>query len=421
MEIVIIGNSAAAIGAIEAIRKVDASIPVTVISDEPHSVYSRPLISYLLAGELKREQIFYRPKNFYEKNNVRALLGRRVVKADFERKQVQLENREKIPYDRLLIATGGKPFIPKMEGLDHPDVYTFTKLEDVHRISPHLKEVQNAVVIGGGLIGLKVAEALKKRNIKVIIVELADHILSLTMDETASSILEKALKKEGVHLITSNTVEAILGKGQVESVRLADGKSIKTQLVVVAIGVIPNIDLFQGTSLHTEKGILVNERMETNLPDVYAAGDVTQAYDKILKSYRTIPIWPNAYLQGKVAGYQMVGKEKYQYEGSFMMNAIEVAHVPTISIGLTNPPSENGYQIIRKFDRGDGIYRKVILKDDVIVGAIFTGHIDRAGIITGLLRDGVKVKGFKKELVNDPFGLISLPKGLRTERLLNLR
>lgn len=421
MGIVIIGNSAAAIGALEAVRKVDRSIPVTVISDEPHSVYSRPLISYLLAGEIKPEQLYYRPKNFYEKNCVRTLLGRRVVKTYFEKKIVQLENGKKISYNRLLIATGGKPFIPKMEGLDKPGVYTFTKLEDAQKISSALKEVQKAVVIGGGLIGLKAAEALKKRNIEVTIVELADHILSLTMDETASSILEKGLKKEGIHLITSNTVEAILGDGRVESIRLADGKLLKTQLVVVAIGVIPNVDPFKETSLHIEKGILVNERMETNLPDVYAAGDVTQAYDKILKSYRTIPIWPHAYVQGKIAGYQMTGNKEYQYEGSFMMNAIEVAHIPTISIGLIDPPPGDGYQVIKKFDRGSNVYRKVILRGDAIVGAIFTGHIDRAGIITGLLRDGVKVKGFKKELMSERFGFISFPKALRKERLLNLK
>ena len=421
MGIVIIGNSAAAVGAIETIRKVDRSISITVISDEPHSVYSRPLISYLLAGEIKPEQLYYRPKDFYEKNRVRTLLGRRVVKTYFEKKIVQLENGKKISYDRLLIATGGKPFVPKMEGLDKPGVYTFTKLEDAKKISSVLKDVQKAVVIGGGLIGLKAAEALKKRNIEVTIVELADHILSLTMDETASSILEKALKKEGIHLITSNTVEAILGDGRVESIRLADGKLLKTQLVVVAIGVIPNVDPFKETSLHIEKGILVNERMETNLPDVYAAGDVTQAYDKILKSYRTIPIWPHAYVQGKIAGYQMTGNKEYQYEGSFMMNAIEVAHIPTISIGLIDPPPGDGYQVIKKFDRGSNVYRKVILRGDAIVGAIFTGHIDRAGIITGLLRDGVKVKGFKKELMSEQFGFISFPKALRKERLLNLK
>jgi NAD(P)H-nitrite reductase large subunit len=421
MKIVIIGNSVAAVGAIEAVRSVDRSTPITVISDERHPVYSRPLISYLLAGELKPDQIFYRPKNFYEKNNLRPLLGRSVTKVHFEERTVQLENGKKIPYDHLLIATGGKPFIPKIEGLDTPGVYTFTKLEDAKKISSVLKDVQKAVVIGGGLIGLKAAEALRKRKIEVTVVELADHILSLTLDETASSILEKALKKEGVHLITSNTVEAILGDGRVESVRLADGKLLKTQLVVVAIGVVPNVDPFKETALHIEKGILVNERMETNIPGVYAAGDVTQAYDKILKSYRTIPIWPNAYVQGKIAGYQMTGNKTHQYEGSFMMNSIEVAHIPTISIGLTNPLPNDGYQIIKKFDRSSNVYRKVILKEDVIVGAIFTGHIDRVGIITGLLRDGVKVKGFRKELMSEQFGFISFPKNLRKEKLLDLK
>lgn len=419
MKIVIIGNSASAVGAVEAIRKVNHSISITIISDEPHSVYSRPLISYLLSGELKPERIYYRPKDFYEKNRVRALLGRRATKVHFKEKAVQLENGERISYDRLLIATGGKPFIPKMEGLDTPGVYTFIKLEDAQKILSALKGVQKAVVIGGGLIGLKAAEALRKRKIEVTVVELADHILSLTMDSTASSILERALKKEGVHLFTSNTVEAILGNSRVESVRLADGKLLKAQMVIVAIGVVPNVELFRGTSLHIEKGIVVNERMETNLPAVYAAGDVVEAYDKILKCYRTIPIWPNAYLQGKVAGYQMAGEEGYRYEGSFMMNSIEVAHIPTISVGLTNPPLEDGYQIIKRFDRGSNIYRKVVLKGDVVVGATLTGQIDRAGIITGLLRDGIKVKGFKKELASDQFGFISLPKPLRRERLLN--
>jgi NAD(P)H-nitrite reductase large subunit len=421
VKIVIIGNSAAAVGAIEAVRKIDRTVSITVISNETHSVYSRPLISYLLAGEIKPDQIYYRPKDFYEKNRVRTLLGRRVVKTDFEEKTLRLDNGEEVSYGRLLIATGGKPFIPKIEGLDKPGVYTFIKLEDAKNISSVLKNVQKAVVIGGGLIGLKAAEALKKRGIDVTVVELADHILSVTMDETASSLLEKGLKKEGIHLITSNTVEEILGDHHVESVRLADGKRIKAQMVVAAIGVIPNVDPFKESSLHIDKGILVNERMQTNLPDVYAAGDVTQSYDKVLNTHRTLPIWPNAYIQGKVAGYQMAGKESVLYDGSFMMNAIEVAHIPTISIGITNPPAKDGFQVMKKFDREKGVYRKVILKGDVIIGAIFAGQIDRAGIFTGLLRDKVRVKTFKKELMDDTFGLISLPKTLRKEKLLNLK
>jgi NAD(P)H-nitrite reductase large subunit len=238
------------------------------------------------------------------------------------------------------------------------------------------------------------------------------------MDETASSILERALKEEGIKVLTSNTVEEISGNGKVKSVRLSDGKRLDVQLVIVAIGVIPNIEPFRGSSLNIEKGIIVNERMETNIKDVYAAGDVTSAYDKILKNYRTIPIWPNAYLQGKVAGNQIVGNDSYRYEGGFMMNSIEVANIPTISIGIIKPPSKEGYEVIKRHDKVSKVYRKIILKDGLIVGTLFLGNIDRAGIITGLLRDGIKVKGFKKELINDSFGLISLPKDLRKERLL---
>jgi len=417
MEIVMIGNSAGAIGAIEAIRKVDRSSPITIISDESIPVYSRPLISYLLSGEIKPDQIYYRPRNFYEKNDIKPLLGRMVKKVIFDQKIVQLEDNEEIPYDRLLIASGGRPFIPNIDGIGKSGVYTFTKLDDVRRISSSLREVKRALVIGGGLIGIKVAEALKKRNIDVTIVELTEHILSLTMDETASSILETALRKEGIKVLTSNTVKEIIGNDNVKSIRLADGKRLDVQLVIVAIGVVPNIEPFRESSLHIEKGIVVNERMETNINDVYAAGDVTEAYDKILKNYRTIPIWPNAYYQGKVAGNQMVGNDNYRYEGGFMMNSVEVANIPTISIGMIKPPTQDAYEVIKRYDRGSNIYRKIILKDNLIVGALFVGNIDRAGIITGLLKDAIKVKGFKKELRNDSLGFISLPKELRKERL----
>lgn len=420
MGIVIIGNSASAVGAIEAIRKIDPVLPITVISDEPHFVYSRPLISYLLAGEIKPEQLLYRPKDFYEKNLIQTLLGRRVVSIHFDQKVIELNDGKEVLYDQLLISTGGKPSLPNLKGLHLPGVYTFTKLEDAKKILSVLKEVQRAIVIGGGLIGLKAAEALRKRNLEVTIVELATHILNLTMDETASSIIEKELKRKGIQLITSNTVEAIHGEDRVESVRLADGKVLKAQLVVIAMGVIPNVDLFKGTNLRIEKGILVNDRMETNLPGVYAAGDVTEAYDKVTKCYRTLPIWPNAYLQGKVAGNQLAGNSEYLYEGGFMMNSIEIAHIPTISLGLIHPPPKDGYQIIKKLDRKVQAYRKIVLKDDVVVGALFVGDIDRAGILAGLIREGIKVKGFKGQFLNDSFGLVSLPKELRRERLLNL-
>ncbi len=421
MKIVIIGNSAAASGAIEAIREKNQTHEIIIISDEPYHIYSRPLISYLLSDEIKPSQIFYRPLNFYEKNKVKHILGKRVKKVLFEEKKVLLEDEKEIYFDKLIIASGGTPFVPEIKGIDKEGVFRFTKLDDAKAISSYLKNVKRALVIGGGLIGIKAAEALKKRNKEVTIVELARHILSLTLDETASSILEKALQKEGVKVITSNTVEEIIGNSHVNSVRLADGRKVETDMVVVAIGVTPNIEPFKESGLHVEKGIIVNERMETNIKDVYAAGDVTEAFDKILCRYRTIPIWPNAYHQGKVAGRQIIGDEGYIYRGGFMMNSIEIANIPTISVGVVNPPPEDGYEIIKKIDKNSNSYRKIIIKEDSIVGALFMGNIDRAGIITGLLKDGIRIRKFRRELLEDSFGLISLPKEIRKERILGIR
>jgi len=421
MKILIIGNSVAAIGAIEAIRSKDYSHEITVVSDEPYPVYSRPLISYLLAKEIKPSQIYYRSSDFYEKNKVKTILGKKVNKVFFDQKMIQLEDGEKVYYDCILLSTGGNPFIPKLEGIDKQGVFCFTKLNDVKRISSQIEKVKKVVVIGGGLIGIKAAEALKKRKKEVIIVELAKHILSLTMDETASSILEKALKKEGIEILTSDTVKEIIGDKEVEAVRLSSGKTIYTEMVIVAIGVLPNIEIFKESGLKIGKGIIVNERMETNLKDVYSAGDVTESYDLISGQYRTIPIWPNAYYQGKVAGSQMVGDKNYIYEGGLMMNSIEVANIPTISVGLVNPSSKDGFEVVKRIDKLSNEYRKILIKDDKIVGALFVGNIDRAGIITGLIRDKINVKRFKKDLVSNTFGLISLPQELRKERLYSLR
>lgn len=422
MKIIIIGNSAAAVGAIEAIREKNKSYEITVISDETHPIYSRPLISYFLSNQIKPSQILYRPLNFYEKNNVNPILGRRVKKILFDEKMVLIEDGEEIYFDKLIIASGGSPIVPKIEGIEKEGIFYFTKYDDAKAISSYLKNknVKKALIIGGGLIGIKAAEALKKRRIEVTIVELAKNILSLTLDDRASSILEMVLKKEGLKFFTSNTVEEIIGDSHVESVRLADGKKLETDMVVIAIGVTPNVEPFKGSVLHIKKGIIVNERMETNIKDVYAAGDVTESFDKVLCKYRTIPIWPNAYRQGKIAGSQIIEGEGLIYKGGFMMNSIEIANIPIVSVGIINPSCNEGYEIIKKIDRDSNSYRKIILKDDIIVGALFLGKIDRAGIITGLLRDEINIRRFKKELIKDSFGLISLPKEIRKE-ILNLQ
>ena len=208
---VIIGNSISGISAINAIREYDRKGLITVISDESCVNYSRPLISYLLGKKISMDKINLCGKNFYRENKVNLILNKRASKLDLKKGYVILENRQKIPFDKLLIATGGIPIIPKFKGSDFNGIFTFTNLSDTERINKYIKanKVSKAVVIGGGLIGLKATEALIERGIKVTIVELAERILSSTFDKKASRIIENALRKIGCDLVINNTIVEI--------------------------------------------------------------------------------------------------------------------------------------------------------------------------------------------------------------------
>jgi len=394
----IIGNSAAAVGAIESIRQEDRKGEITLISDEPYSAYSRPLISYLLAGKVSEEKMFYRDKSFYKKNKVKPLLGERVMSVSPSRKTVKLKSGKKVSYTRLLIATGGKSIVPEVKGKSLKGIFTFIAWDDAKKIEKFIEKnaVKKATVIGGGLIGLKAAEALIERRIKVTIVELADRILSATFDKKASSIIEETLQKTHCRLITGNTVKEIKGKGgKVTDAILENGEGLATDLVVFAIGVTPNVDIVKKSGVKINRGILVDSHMQTNLPGIYAAGDVAEGYDLLLKTRRPLPIWPNAYKQGSIAGYNMSGTVK-EFRGSFAMNSVEICGIPTISVGLTDP-LEDGYEVFRDSDPARKQYRKIVLKDNRIVGAIFVNDIARAGIITGLIKDEVEVSDFKDD------------------------
>jgi len=207
-------------------------------------------------------------------------------------------------------------------------------------------------------------------------------------------------------------VEEILGSHNgIEEVLLKDGRRLKCQVVIFGIGVFPNIGLVKDTPIRYNKGIRVNAHMETNISGIYAAGDVVEIPDILLDTVRPIAIWPNAYRQGWIAGCNMAGTPR-RYEGSFAMNSIEICGIPTISVGMAEAP-ENGFEIIQEFDSKSGTYKKIILKDGVIVGALFIGEIDRAGIYTGLIRERIDVSGVKDILLREDFGFISLPREYR--------
>jgi len=414
----IIGNSAGGIGAAEAIREVDRVGTMAIVSDEPYPAYSRPLISEHLAEGRPLERMLYRPDDFYKKNKIKTVFGDKVKRIDFSGRTIELESGRIFSWQKLLLATGGSPIVPDMKGKKLKGVFTFTTLDDARDIDSFLKQRQGkmrAVVIGGGLIGVSATEALLKRGVGVSIVEMKDWVLNTILDEEAAALEAKALIKAGVDIITGHTVARINSSllGEVNGVSLDDRRSMPCDMVVIAIGVTPRLELVSDNGVKTNRGIIVDRRMATSIADVYACGDVAEAYDFVYGENRVTPVWPNAYTGGRVAGLNMAG-QKAEYEGGTALNALKYFGVNIVSAGMVNAPDDS-YEVISR--RSDGIYKKVIIKGGKITGMVFAGDIEKVGIIYNLMKDGVKVGAFKETLVSDDFGLASLPEKIWRQRL----
>jgi len=388
MKYVIVGNGVASIGAIEGIRRNDPRGEIQVISEEDTPTYGRPLISYLLAGKITAERMPLRPASFYEQNKVKMVLGRQVTKVDTKAKTVTTDDGHAHHYDRLMLATGGAPFVPPIPGKDGPGVYSFTTLANAQTLMDVAKTCKNVVVVGGGLIGLKAAEALHDRGVKVAIVELAPRVLSAAFDDKAGGLVAKRLAEVGIDVHCSTQASEITRgqDGNVSGVLLKDGVLLPCQAVVIAIGVVPRAELAKAAGITVDRGVLVDERLHASAKDVYAAGDVAQAKDLILDENRVVPIWPNAYQQGFYAGKNMTGVDS-AYNGGLAMNAIAFYGLPTVSVGIVNPaPGDAGVETSETLDEEHGTYRKLVFKDQRLVGYVLVGEIDTAGLYTGFIR-----------------------------------
>lgn len=415
MNYVIIGNSVAAVGAIRGIRKVDTRGHITVLSRENHTAYGRPLISYLLGGTVSEKRMPYLPTDFYEKNQVNLRLGAEVVGVDGAARSIALAGGETVPFDKLLIATGGDPFVPPIEGMAGKEkVFTFTTWDDAAKLKGLAYDIEKVVVIGGGLIGLKAAEGLNQLDKQVTIVELADRILSAAFDRTAGRIVAKKMKANGIEVVTEDTVVRIDGDGsEITGVTLKSGDFIACDTVIVAIGVRPAAGFLKGSGVEVNRGVVVGDNMETSVAGVFSAGDVAEARDFFSGNKSPMPIWPDAYIQGDVAGISMAGGEK-AYEGGLAMNSIELFKVPTISMGITNPEAGNRFEVLTYQDLEKYEYRKIVLENGLLVGVVMVGNVDRAGIFAGIIRGKLPVAPFKEHLLTPDFGFVHLPKEIRS-------
>lgn len=402
--LVIIGNSAAGTAAVAAIRAHDAEVPVTIVSREAGAAYSRP---FIIHQHNKPETLGYRDAAFYKKHHV-TLRHTAAEGIDAKNRQVRLSGGKKLAYRKLLLAVGGVPVKPPVPGLDHKRVFTLTTLADARALQQAVKPGMNGVVIGCGMIGIKAAEYLAELGVKVTIVELQDRPFAAVLDERGAALVTAQLKKHCT-LVLGDSVARVTATHCV----LHSGRELPAGVVVCAIGVVPDLALARTAKLKVGRGIIVDEKLRTSHRDIYAAGDCAEALDMLSGEKRPIPVWPLAFRQGAIAGANMAGARQV-YAGGFLLNSVSVFGLPLITLGLSTLAAA---EELARSDAKKGCYKKILLRDGRIVGAIFVGDIDRAGIITGLISDGIVVEQFKNDILNDQFGYIYVPQEFRSKEV----
>ncbi|MCR4615158.1 MAG: FAD-dependent oxidoreductase [Clostridiales bacterium] len=384
---VIIGNGTAAVGCIEGIRFADTDGEITVISEEPHAVYGRPLISYYLENKTDLEHMHYRASGFYEENGCQVLYGVRGKEIDAEQKSVLLDDGSKIDYDALCVATGSRPFVPPMEGLDTVDKkFTFMTLDDALALENAINSKSRVLIVGAGLIGLKCAEGIRDRVGSITVCDLADRVLSSILDADCASVVQQHLEANGLRFLLGDSVA--LFEGHVA--RMKSGAEISFDVLVLAVGVRANTELVKNAGGNVNRGIIVNEKLETSVPTIWAAGDCTEGFDASTGGNRVLAILPNAYMQGYTAGVNMAGGNKV-FDTAIPMNSIGFFGLHIMTAGaytgeMTEERSEDGL-------------KRFFVEDGKLKGYILIGQTERAGIYTALVREQTPISEINFDFV----------------------
>ena len=402
MKYVVIGNSAAAVGCIEGIRSVDRAGSITLISDEPHAAYGRPLISYLLMGRTDLAHMNYRPADFYETMGVTAMLGRRAAEIDAENKTVLLEDGERVPYDRLLVATGSRPFLPPMEGIEQVEHrFSFMTLDDALALEQMLTEKSRVFIVGAGLIGMKCAEGIAQRVARIDICDLAPRVLPSVLDDEAAALVQREMERHGCvfHLGTS------VKKFEKNAAILENGERIPFD---IAVGVRPNTELAARAGAAADRRIVIDGSGRTTLENVYAAGDCAESTDLTTGRKGVIAILPNAYLQGRAAGVSMAGGQE-EFTETMPMNAGGFFDVHLVTAGSYDGESH--------ITRGENSYRRLVIKDGLLKGFIIVGDVSRAGIYTALIQKRTPLVQVDLELLLEKPQLMLYDRTVREEML----
>ena len=391
-DLVVIGNGMAGMRTVEELLKIAPEhYNITVLGAEPYGNYNRILLSPLLAGEKRLDEIMINTPEWYEQNGIALHTGDPVERIDRRRRIAHSKRGREIPYDRLLLATGSRPFVLPVDGRELPGVIAFRDIHDVESMLAATREHHKAVVIGGGLLGLEAANGLHKQGMDVTVVHLLDTLMERQLDPAAGRLLQKSLEQRGLRFRMQAKTEAILGADRVTGVRFADGSEIRADLVVMAVGIKPNIDLAEGCGLYCERGVVVNDTMQTYDPRIYAVGECVQHRSR---TYGLVaPLWEQAKVCATHLG--MVGTGRYT--GSETSTKLKVSGIDLFSAGDI-VGHEDSEDIVFQ-DPRRGVYKRIVLKGNVVKGAVLYGDTTDGGWYFDLMRRNADVSDIRDRLV----------------------
>lgn len=400
MNHVIIGAGPAGVVAAESLRRLQADATITLIGDEPEPPYSRMALPYFLIKQVPEAGTYLRKEaGHFAAANIDVRQDR-VLAIDRAAGKVTLANGGSVDYDKLLIATGSSPVSPPIPGIDLPGVFSCWTLDDARNIASRAKPGAKVLLMGAGFIGCIILEALAKSGADLTVVEMEDRMVPRMMNDIAGGMIKSWCEDQGVHVHTSTKVTEIAKSGSGFAVSLSTGDTIEADLIVSATGVRPNIDLVAGTGIETDHGILVNRNMQTNDPNIFAAGDVAQGRDFSTGEYSVQAIQPTATEHGQLCARNMAGHSGAIHRGSVNMNVLDTLGLISSSFGLWmgKDGGESGELLNRERYR----YLNLQFDDDVLVGATSLGLTEHVGVLRGLIQTKTRLGAWKDRLIEDP-------------------
>ncbi|MBW1991245.1 MAG: NAD(P)/FAD-dependent oxidoreductase [Deltaproteobacteria bacterium] len=395
----IIGNGVAGNAAAESIRRVDPEGAIHIFTRDEVPFYYVPGLPDFVAGEKPLQKLIIHDAGWYEKHGITLHLQTAVTDIDSNQKVATTEKGEQFPYDRLLLATGGYSFVPPIKGAELPGVMTLRTVADAELIRGRAAKSRQAVLIGGGLLGLEAGNGLRKLGLKVTVVEFFPRLLPRQMDAAGAAMLQSRLEEMGFAFYLGAKTQEILQSGEELQVVLESGEKIPADLVLISAGVRPELTLARNLGLEIDKGVKVDDHLRTSLPDIYAAGDLIEHRG------RFYGIWPAAQEQGRVAGANMAGQAEV-YEGTVPANTLKVVGIDLMAAGDID--AEGQWEAAVFQDEARKIYRKMVLRDNLLVGAILFGDIRGSQEIQAAIRARKDVGRFRADLARPEFDLSQL-------------